>query len=109
VFEDLGEQLSRNPSRSRRVPRPRRESPWAVILPLAFAILIAAAAAYGLLIRAGLNQIRAGNGPESEAAAPTGHQSVETAVFPMIEAEPAAGDDADSDDTSSAAADSSAS
>ncbi len=57
VFENLGDQLGRSSSRP-HVPRPRRESPWSVILPLAIAILIAAAAGYGLLVRAGINQIR---------------------------------------------------
>jgi len=57
VFENLGDQLGRSSSRP-HVPRPRRESPWSVILPLAIAILIAAAAGYGLLLRAGINQMR---------------------------------------------------
>jgi hypothetical protein len=57
VFENLGEQLGRSASRP-HVPRPRRESPWSVILPLAIAILVAVAAGYGLLVRAGINQMR---------------------------------------------------
>lgn len=57
VFEDLGQQLSRGPGRSGAV-KPRRESPWSVILPLAFAVLIAAAAGYALLVRAGINETR---------------------------------------------------
>jgi hypothetical protein len=65
VFEDLGEQLSRGPGRS-PIRRPRRESPWSVILPLAFAILLAAAAGYGLLVRAGINEIRGGDQSTSQ-------------------------------------------
>jgi serine/threonine protein kinase len=64
VFENLGDQLARSASRP-QVHRPKRESPWSVILPLAFAILLAAAAGYGLLVRAGLNEIR-GNGGERD-------------------------------------------
>jgi serine/threonine protein kinase len=57
VFENLGDQLGRSASRP-HVPLPRRESPWGVILPLAIAVLIAVAAGYGLLLRAGINQLR---------------------------------------------------
>ena len=67
VFENLGDQLARSASRP-AVPRPRRESPWSVILPLAFAILIAAAAGYGLLVRAGINEIRGGTTTSSTVA-----------------------------------------
>ncbi|RKZ09701.1 hypothetical protein DRQ32_07880 [bacterium] len=63
VFESLGDQLSRGPVRN-PVGRPKRESPWSVILPLAFAVLVAAAAGYGLLVQAGIN----GSGNDSSTA-----------------------------------------
>ena len=63
VFENLGEQLGRSSGRP-HVSRPRRESPWSVILPLVIAVLIAVAAGYGLLVRAGINQIRPEPVPE---------------------------------------------
>jgi len=88
--------------------RPRRESPWGVILPLAFALLIAAAAGYGLLVRAGINEIRSQeNGAEQPAPAQVGQQSVSEVVFPVIQAQPES--DAQAENLSSAAADSSGS
>lgn len=102
VFEDLGKQLSRGPKRS-PMKRPRRESPWSVILPLAAALLIAAAAGYGLLVRAGINEIRGGETtPEQPAPTEAGQQAVSTVVFPVIQAEPAG----DAVETASTAADS---
>jgi serine/threonine protein kinase len=105
VFEDLGKQLSRGPSHS-RMQRARRESPWGVILPLAFALLVAAAAGYGLLWRAGINQIQGEHSVEQEPA-PVGQRSVNDVVLPIIEAEPAS--DPQPGTFGSAAADSSAS
>jgi len=82
VFENLGDQLDRSASRP-LVPRPRRESPWSVILPLAIAILIAIATGYGLLVRAGINQMRPEPVPTETTLPASSERSSQDSATPM--------------------------